>query len=374
MNTLFVGPYRQNDGWGAASRDYIKAISTRTPSLTCRPIYYTNNSLSSIDEKIVEYENSIYTDYGIVFQKCLPHSLTVNKKIKKNIGIVMLETNNLSHSVSVNNINGMDEICVPSQQEAKCLKMSGVNVPIKVISQPIDIDFYKRNTSHKLDLNSNLDRTFKFYTIGEFIERKNLLDLVLAFHLAFNDTDNVSLILKTNYPGNNSKQSYNGIKETIDGFKNKLNLKKRYKNEIIITDRLSDKDMIGLHNSCDCFVMPSCGESFCRPAAEALILGKTPIVTDNTGMTDFINNDNGYVINSKKCPVVINQRTLSNDFDIYTANEHWYKPNIYNMIECMQKVYDLYKKDRKSYEEKKQMGINSIDQFSYENIGKKICE
>lgn len=374
MNGLFVGPYRQNDGWGAASRDYIKAISTQLTNLTTRPIYYTNNTTENISDTIIECENSLYGKYDIVFQKCLPHSLTVNKSITKNVGIVMLETTNISHSVSINNINGMDEICVPSTQEAKCLKLSGVTTPIKIISQPIDIEFYKSNISHKLDLNSDLERTFKFYTIGEFVERKNLLDLVLAFHLAFDDTDNVSLIMKTNYPGGNPRQSLTAIKEEVDNLKKKLNIKKRYKNEIIITDRLSDKDMIGLHNACDCFVMPSYGEAFCRPAAEALILGKTPIVTDNTGMTDFVNNDNGFVVNSNKYPVLLNQRTLSNDFDIYNAHEYWYRPNVYHLIECMQKVYQMHKKDRKKYEAKREIGINSIDQFSYTNIGQKICE
>jgi len=373
MNSLFVGPYRQNDGWGAASRDYIKAISTQIPYLSTRPIYYTNNHVNEIDKQIKEYESSLYSNYDIVFQKCLPHSFTVDKKIKKNVGITMLETNDISRSVSINIINQLDEILVPSSQEAKCLKLSGVNIPIKIISQPIDVNFYHNNIDYKLDLSSTLDKTFKFYTIGEFIERKNLLDLVLAFHLAFEDTDKVSLILKTNHPAADSKRSLSIIKEEIENLKKKMNIRQRYKNEIIITDRLTDKDMVGLHNSCDCFVMPSCGESFCRPAAEALILGKTPIVTDNTGMVDFINSDNGYIVNSRKCPVLLNQRSLSNDFDIYNAYEYWYKPNIYHLAECMVNIYNLYKKDKKSYDIKKQKGINAASQFSYENIGKKIC-
>ncbi len=54
MNGLFVGPYRQNDGWGMASRDYIKAISTQIPNLTTRPVYFTNN-IVDVPKDIVEY-------------------------------------------------------------------------------------------------------------------------------------------------------------------------------------------------------------------------------------------------------------------------------------------------------------------------------
>ena len=94
----------------------------------------------------------------------------------------MLETNNISKSVSVLNMNGMDEICVPSTQEAKTLKKSGVTTNIKVISQPINVEMFK-NRDTKINFNSLVDKTFKFYTIGEYVERKNLFDLMQLLDL-----------------------------------------------------------------------------------------------------------------------------------------------------------------------------------------------
>jgi glycosyltransferase involved in cell wall biosynthesis len=367
MNGLFIAPYRQNDGWGLAATDYLEAINTQIPNLSARPIYYVNNYAKTVSDTVLNCENKVFEEYDIVFQKCLPHSMTINKSIKKNVGITMLETNNLSKSMSVLNMNGMDEICVPSTQEAKTLKHSGVTTNIKVISQPINTELFKKNKNSKIGFNSLIDNTFKFYTIAEFVERKNLFDLVAAFRLAFSNLDNVSLVIKTNA---DSKQ----LLAQFDKLKQNMGTHKHQKQEIIISERLSEVDMIGLHNACDCFVLPSYGESFCRPAAEALVLGKTPIVTDNTGMTDFINNDNGFLIRSKKCPVITEQKTLSDVFDIYNAYEHWYRPDIYHLIENMQKIYTMYKKDKQSYREKQELGINSIDQFSYENIGKKICD
>jgi len=372
MNGLFLGPYRQNDGWGMASRDYIKAISTQISNLTTRPIYFTNNTVD-IPQEISKHESILSKNYDIVFQKTLPHCIAPNQTIKKNVGLFVLETNDLSKSICINNLNSIDEICVPSKQEAKCLSLSGVTTPVKVVSEPIDVEFHQKHTNHKLDFGNTQQKTFKFYSIGEFVERKNFIDLITAFHLAFQDTDDVSLVLKCNRPGLDSKQSLAYIQKEVQEIKRKLNIKHSYKSEIIITDRLSDTDMVGLHNACDCFVMPSCGESFCRPAAEALILGKTPIVTDHTGMVDFVNNKNGYIINSKKHPVVLNERTLSNDFDIYNAHEYWYKPNVYSLIECMQNAYNLFKKDKKELAKKQKLGIESYEQFTYETVGKKIC-
>lgn len=373
MNILFIGPYRQNDGWGLATKNYIRALATQYKNLTIRPVFLAANSNDEIDNDLLQYENTNYNKYDIVIQKTLPHCFFYDGRYKKNIGLTVLETNQLSNSECISNMNRMDEIWVPSNQEQKCLIKSGVHKAVKVVSQPLDTVFIKQYSNHKLEFNNIIDKTFKFYFIGEYTERKNIEDLIVAFSLAFDIDMPVSLILKTSISGMSSYDSYKIVENEIEKIKKKLNIRRKYKKEIIITDRLSDKDIVGLHNSCDCLIAPSFGEAFCRPAAEALCLGKTPIVTDNTGMNDFINHDNGFLIKSHKTPVYVDNRPLSTDFDIYTANEYWYKPDIYDLINKMQIVYKMHKEDRKSLEQKREIGRNNIDQFSYENIGKKLC-
>lgn len=372
MNVLFVGPYRQQDGWGLATQSYIRALASKKHNLTTRPVFLGSPS-NVIADDILAYENSLYDSYDVVIQKTLPHGLFYNKKFKKNIGLFVLETNYISNSSCLFNINQMDEIWVPSKQEQKCLLKSGVIKPVKVVSQPLDVDFINNNREHTLDLHSLVKKTFKFYFIGEYVERKNIQDLVTAFHLAFDMTQSVSLIIKTNISGMSVVDSQKIIEKDIETIKKQLNISKKYKQEIVITDRLSDKDIIGLHNSCDCFVMPSYGEAFCRPAAEALVLGKTPIVTDNTGMIDYVNHDNGFIVQSHRTPVVINQRTLSVDYDIYNANEYWYRVNMYDLIEKMRSAYAMNKTEQKKLEEKRSLGRNIINQFSYQHIGDNLC-
>lgn len=374
MNILFVGPYRQNDGWGLATQSYIKALGTKYNNLTTRPIFFTSApSEYEPDEQILAYENAYFDQYDVVIQKVLPHNLFLNKKYAKNIGLFVLETNNLGQSTCINNINQMDEVWVPSNTEKLCLQKSGVIKPIRVISQPLDIDFIKNNQTHKLTLHPAIDKTFKFYFIGEYNERKNVLDLVTAFHLAFDITQPVSLIIKSSIGGMSPAESHRVIEKDIDNLKRKLNISTKYKKELIITERLSDKDIVGLHNSGDCFVMPSMGEAFCRPAAEALVLGKTPIVTNNTGMTDYINNDNGWLIKSHKTPVILNNRPLTNEFDLYNAHEYWYKIDMYNLIEHMRSVYAMHKSEKQKLADKREVGKSIIDQFSYHSIGERLC-
>lgn len=373
MNILFVGPYRQGDGWGLATRSYIKAVGTKYKNITTRPIYLAGSDNTFNDTEILGYENSFYDNYDVVIQKTLPHCLFSNKSYKKNIGLFVLETNNLINSDCIYNINRMDEIWVPSSFEAQTLNKSGVTRPIKVISQPLDIEFIEQHRDYKLELNPVINNMFKFYFIGEYVYRKNILDLVTAFNLAFDYTEPVCLIIKTSQGGMSEQQASSYIENDINNLKRKLGNSKKYKKEILITNKISYKDIIGLHNACDCFVAPSYGEAFCRPAAEALVLGKTPIVNKNTGMKDYINDDNGFLVKSHKTPVILEQRTLSTDFDIYNADEYWYKIDIYDLIEKMKLVYNLHKQNDIELTKKRERGISSSDNFSYNSIGSKLC-
>lgn len=366
-NLLFIGPYRQQDGWGLASRDYIRAISTnKNINISTRPIYLApnNNDVHFDDEQIIAYENIKYDHYDYVVQKVLPEYFHYDARFGKNIGLFTLEINDFSKSSVIRNINRMDEIWVPSSVEKDTLVKSGVTKPIKVISEPLDIT--KLDPNHKTKFNPNIQDYFKFYTICENNYRKNLKDLILAFNLAFSVNDPVILIIKTT---GHPQQ----LQEFSDSIKKKLHLNRPFKKELWVTNRMSDEEMMSFHSGCDCFVMPSYGEAFCRPAAEALCLGKNPIINKNTGTKDFINSDNGFLVKSYKTPIVLDVHPIAGNTDYYNANQYWYQIDVYDLIDKMQQAFYLYQKDRKAWEAKSQLGIQSKEQFSYENIGKKTC-
>jgi len=367
MNVLFIGPYRQHDGWGLAARDYIRSLATRSDiTLTTRPIYLApgNTQQDFNDIEILAYENNILDKYDAVIQKVLPEYLFYDSRFGKNIGLFTLEICDFSNTKAIRNMNRMDEIWVPSEIEKQSLLKSGLSKPIKVISEPIETKYL--SIEDKLYYGPVIDETFKFYTVCENNFRKNLEDLIIAFNLAFNHYDKVSLVIKTN-----------GVPTQLTAWateiKKKLNIHKRYRNEIFIPNQFSSEDMVKFHNSCDCFVSCSYGEAFCRPAAEALCRGKVPIVNKNTGMKDFINDTNGYLIKSYKTPVILENNPIANNTDYYNAQQYWYKTDIYDLIDKMQKAYHTYKKDNKEWIKKSELGKSQIDLFSYENIGKKLC-
>lgn len=364
---LFIGPYRQKDGWGRASRDYIKALATKTNiDLYTRPIYLAPGNIEKEfdDQKILEYEQKHSDSYDCVIQKVLPEYFHYDSRFGYNIGLFTLEINDFTGTNLVRNANRMDELWVPSSIEKQNLIKSGVIKPIRVISQPIDTSSFEQ--TYSANFNPIIKDYFKFYTICENNHRKNLEDLILSFNMAFNINDPVVLIIKTS-------GDQNQLDNFSESIKRKLHLGKPFKKELWVTHQMSNEEILAFHSGCDCFVMSSYGESFCRPAAEALCLGKNPIINKNTGTKDFINDDNGFLVKSHKVPVILDNHPIANNTDYYNANQFWYKIDIYDMIQKMQNAYSMYKKNNKEWQEKSKIGISAREQFSYTNIGEKLC-
>ena len=106
--------------------------------------------------------------------------------------------------------------------------------------------------------------------------------LLLTSCSLFRRNEPVNLVIKTNLGGINPIDLREQITTYIQSFKTKLGIYLNpgmYKSELLITNRISEEEMCQLHTACDCFVMPSRGEAFCRPAVDALGFGNRVIAT-----------------------------------------------------------------------------------------------
>jgi len=135
---------------------------------------------------------------------------------------------------------------------------------------------------------------------------------------------------------------------------------------LVIVDYLQQDMLNALHQICDCFVMPSRGEACCRPMLDAIGFGNPVIVTDNTGMTSYVNENVGRVVDSKRVPVYTSERPLPY---LYTGRELWSEVDILHLQKSMREIYELNALQKAQM---KQLCKEHIKQFSYENIGKKI--
>jgi len=366
MKVLFVAPYRQNDGWGRSSRDWIKAISyNKDIQLTIRPVYYIPNTIN-VDQTILEYENSYYSNYDTVIQKVLPSNLHINSSVK-NIGIITVETGNWTNSKNILLLNRLDEIYVSTTTEKKSLEQSGVKTKISIVPEAIDTDIVDNNIeSNQLPIPHNIKRNFIFYCFAGPDPISNLDKIITAFHLAFNEQDGVSLLIKTE-----DQNTIKHIQELSKKIKETLRVNKAYRSEIIVGRSDDEKSIMSIHNTGNCFINLKSTDNFCKQTLISSYLGKTPIVMQNTGLADILGKNGGIITKSVKCPLIMPTPPLMEEYDSYNSSEFIYSPVVFNLIENMQKIYALYKTDKKNYNT--QMRIDTLSDYSFKSIGAKIC-
>jgi glycosyltransferase involved in cell wall biosynthesis len=361
-NTLFIGPYRQNDGWGLASKDYLLSLLHYNKNITAHPLYLANNIEKNIPSSILESEKTRLEKYDIIIQHALPFSMTKSYGAK-NIGLLFLE-NQKFNSDSVFNLNSLDEIWVSSNLEKKSLIDGGVIIPIKKASHAIDTTNLNK-LDKTMQFSPDLQSTYKFYVIGEYIQRKNIKDIIAAFHLEFDITEPVSLIIKTSLSGTKPKDLNTLIKSQCGKIKESLRIKKKYHEEVIISDRLTAEQMNSLHNLCDCFVMTSYGEAFCRPIAEALCHNNYCILSSNMGINEDLDSEDFSLVDCYPQPVILDNPSYIGDMDIYNGHEVWYHPSIISIRQHMRHAFESRPKVQ---------GSKYVNKFSYQTVGNNLCQ
>ncbi len=361
-NILYIGPYRQTDGWGLASRDYLLSLLTQTDSITAHPIYLSSNIETNISANIQQLEKNVFSEYHTIIQHTLPWSMTKRGGCK-NIGMLFLENQNFN-SESLYNLETMDEIWVSSNLEKTNLENAGISKPVIKVGHAINTSQINLSDS-SLQFSSDIRDNYKFYVVGEYIQRKNIKDIITAFHLEFDISEPVSLIIKTSLSGLKPAQLSQQIKIECDKIKKSLRTRKQFHSEIIITERLSVAQLNTLHKICDCFVMASYGEAFCRPIAEALCHGNFCILSSNMGINEDIDKEDYYEVDCFPQPVILDNPDYIGNMDIYNGNETWFQPS----------VVDLRKKMRQAFDNRPTVKATKyLDKFSYRAIGDKLCQ
>ena len=381
-NILYVAPYRQNDGWGAASKDYLRSLAYAANklghNLEARPIFLSNSVDRVLDDDLKIYEENNLSKIDIIIQKALPQAICPIYPYK-NIALCVFEQTNLGHSSYIKQVfNRMDHVCVPSNIEQKSLIDAGIQTPIHSISQPINtkeiqslVSSIEEDGMDMLSLSSKYKDFTKFYFIGSFIPRKNIINLILAFNYEFQPREKALLVVKTDKMDNARRESIiSSVNETIG--RNKYN-KTLTPNLMLIADHLDRNNLIRLHHSCDIFVCPSKGEAFCRPLAEAMCVGKYPIAVQDTGASELIDTNIGGLIIPSRLEMSEPNPTnasLDHECELELSSE----PTI---VDIRKTLREAFNKHQSLLSNERAILSDNIkeysNKFSIASIGEKLC-
>jgi len=326
---LYISNYFDSTGWGNASLMNILALDAAGVRVVPRSITYNNRAgINNVPHRIFELEQDDLSNIDVCIQHTLPTSYVYRSNCKQ-IGMYESETD-MTYSGWHKYINLMDEAWVPNNFSA-LHSLPDVTIPIKVAPHAIDIEKFRQ--VEKVAELGELTTTFNFCFIGEMVARKGISNLLTAFHLAFHPSEPVNLFLKLNAPGVSSDKARQELNKLNDRITTGLRIRKKYKDPVLITGMLPEKQLHSLMKQCHCFVSASYGEAWCIPALEAMACGMDVIYPQNSGTADFAL---GYSYNTRTVPCFGAVDALP---EIYTGFDCWEQPDILDLVEAMRSRY-----------------------------------
>jgi len=336
-NLLWTGSVLDLSGYGAASREYVRALDAVGVNLSVE-------ARSFEDWKGRILENDILNDRLRFLmgrsQNCdtqvihlTPDNLLAYRNNGKTRICYFAWETSLVPPPWVQAINEtVVEAWVPCKYLVDACVRSGVTVPLAVIPHAIPVPASDWRPKTKITLPE--DR-YKFYSIFQWSERKNPAGLIQAYYQEFNKNEPVCLVLKT-YKTNASLQEKQAVRDEI--VKLKTSVKRTKTPPIILVDDLLGTDgVFAVHYHCDCYVTMTRSEGFGIPVGEAASMGKPLIIPNYSAFPEYFDESTAYMID---VPGEIPVENMEHISSLYTDDMSWGDPSIESCRKRMREAFE----------------------------------
>jgi hypothetical protein len=393
---LFIisSPFDTYSGYGARSRDLIKAIveldkydvkllSQRWGS-TPFGFIDGNKEEWGFLEKLTLPQGQIPRQPEIWMQITVPNEF--QRVGKFNIGVTAGVETTVCPPELIEGINRMD-LTLTSSKHAKDVilssKFEGIhqqtqqkvkvetNKPVEILFEGANIDIYKAEETKKLSKLNDISESFCYLGVGHWMQgdlgedRKNIGMLVKSFLETFkNKPTKPALVLKTALVGSSAMdreevlKRINNIKKTVKS--------KDLPNIYVLNGELTDEEMNQLYNHPKIKAMVSLtkGEGFGRPLLEFSLVKKPIIVSGWSGHLDFLDNELTLLLGGQLTPV---HPSAVNQFLI--KESQWFSPDPMVVGQLLRDVYKNYKNYTVNA---KKLGTKNKNEFSRDKMREKL--
>jgi glycosyltransferase involved in cell wall biosynthesis len=357
MKILLVSSYEEGrSAWSRAAQNICRALDLVGVDVVPHS-YKLNTSKPQVHEQVRALEKKDKEGCDVILHVGLPHHFSWDSRFL-NVGYFFTETKDYTYSSWVSHINLLDLAIVPNIMAVEAAEKSGVVVPIEQCVVPMDSSIYEeKGVLPEIEALARGD--YLFYFIGDASLRKGLPLLLRAFYTEFSINEPVNLVIKTSKYGMSADEIRNAVKDTVNNVQAGLRVSNEYAKPIIVGDDLPDREMVRLHNTCDCLVAPSFGEAWGFPVLDAIGCGNEVITSDTGGFSDY---------SPRIIPSFPTRAFGVESFPgIMTARETWDMVDLDLLSKEMRKVYNLGKTKTST----------DMEDFSLEHVGgelKRILE
>lgn len=186
-------------------------------------------------------------------------------------------------------------------------------------------------------------------------DRGGIQYAVRAYLEEFSQSDNIEMIIKINpaYPMGDFNKLLEQVKPNrtdLPGIK-------------IIGDALPYEHMVHLYNQANVFLSPTRAEAFNLPCLEAMACGLPVITTNFGGQTDYVNNENGWLVDGILTDI---------KHEVTYENCQWIIPSITELKKIMRISYDLYLNNKGEFEGKINKGLTTAKCFQWDTTASLI--
>jgi glycosyltransferase involved in cell wall biosynthesis len=353
---LYCAKVNGPSGFCMAARNYIRGLTENGVKVFFEPVDSLLESVEMTEDEVV---NALMAERGDMFMPQIiwgqaPFFIKNSGTYK--IGHCEFEGTE-APEIWIRYCNMMDEIWVPTEWDRKKFVKSGVNVPIYVIHQGIDPNYFHPDYA---PMQTDATETFKFLVNAAWYPRKNLHNLIVAFQSEFKRGEDACLIIKTVNLGLNK-----GIKEELKDCVSDPDSANVYVKEEV----LPDYKLPSLYTMADCFLMPTRGEAWGLPIFEALACG-VPVITTGYGAPfEVLKDEKGAALPGVHFLPYI--ESMATDPYVYMDGKKWAEPDMVEFAKQMRYVF-LHRREEKA----KALETSAIvrKKFSWDNVTLKAKE
>ena len=313
MNVAYQGPLKDYSGYGEANRHFVAALHEAGVNVAAKLVRYTSEpsdfgSIGKLMDELLANE----VDYKIKIMHTTPDEFKrLMEPGKYHIAHFFWETNKLPKSY-VDGLNLVDEVWTGSHANAQAIRESGVDKPVYIYPQPIEVERQWPDPYEIPDFNGTL-----FYSIFEWTDRKNWQTLLKAFCQEFAGRDDVGLLIKT-YFRNFTLQNKKMIRNQVEMIKAQMNIEK-FPPIFLYLDLMDREQIMRLHRTGHIYVSAHRGEGWGVPQVEAALAGNAVISTDYAGCHEYFDDKE-----MRKLPyTLVPLKGMVHASNLYTAEQKW---------------------------------------------------
>lgn len=337
LQVVWRSPTLDASGYGDASRSFFLPLSRRVCHLRLDDMDWMPQKVPLGQHEralIARLQETVLKPPYLEIVNNQPDLFRRSELASYRIGRTMFELSSLP-PFWVEECNAMDEVWVPSTFCRNLFVESGVvQEKLRLIPDAVDIRTFSAHRENQKSREG--DDRVRFLAVMAFIRRKGWDTLLEAYAREFTNGEPVELVIKTSYPGRPLTEVADWVLQFLRGLRIP---EARIAPIVLLEDRaLSREQMADLCRGADVLVAPSRGEGYGRPLVEALSCGVPVITTGWGGHTDFVTDDNGWLLDYELTRIQQDAALTGPIDNPLFEGKTWAEPDLEHLRQCMRQA------------------------------------